>query len=448
VDASDVVDMLSIIAKKCTYTFKVDMKTQDLMHELRWRGLISQLSNESGLEDYLASGSQTLYCGFDPTADSLHIGSLVPLLALKRFQLHGHKPILLLGGATGLIGDPSGRDDERNLNTEGVVGSWVESLHSQVDRFLDFDGANPAAICNNLDWTEKLDVVSFLRDIGKHFSVNGMIQRESVKARLEREGQGISYTEFSYMLLQAMDFLELARRDGCLIQIGGSDQWGNIVSGIDLIRRHLGKEAFALTMPLVTKSDGAKFGKSASGAIWLDAKKTSPYSFYQFWLNTADADVEAFLKLFTFLDEDEVATLAGTTQEHPELREGQRRLAKEVTLLVHGEAALTSAERISACLFAGEVAGLQQEDLEQLQQDGLASNICAPGSGLLTVMVDASLAKSTGEARKLIQGNGVKVNGQPATDPRMELSFDDALFGRFYLIRKGKKQYGLVVREA
>ena len=250
------------------------------------------------------------------------------------------------------------------------------------------------------------------------------------------------------MLLQAMDFLELARRDGCLIQIGGSDQWGNIVSGIDLIRRHLGKEAFALTMPLVTKSDGTKFGKSASGAIWLDAKKTSPYSFYQFWLNTADADVEAFLKLFTFLDEDEVATLAGTTQEHPELREGQRRLAKEVTLLVHGEAALTSAERISACLFAGEVAGLQQEDLEQLQQDGLASNICAPGSGLLTVMVDASLAKSTGEARKLIQGNGVKVNGQPATDPRMELSFDDALFGRFYLIRKGKKQYGLVVREA
>ena len=424
------------------------MKTHGLMHELRWRGLISQLSNANGLEEYLQGGSRALYCGFDPTADSLHIGSLVPLLALKRFQLQGHKPILLLGGATGLIGDPSGRDDERNLNTKDVVGSWVESLRAQVGRFLDFDGNNPAVICNNLDWTEKLDVVSFLRDIGKHFSVNGMIQRESVKTRLDREGQGISYTEFSYMLLQAMDFLELARREDCLIQIGGSDQWGNIVSGIDLVRRHLGKEAFALTMPLVTKSDGTKFGKSASGAIWLDAQKTSPYSFYQFWLNTADADVEPFLKLFTFLTEEEVAALARETQDHPELREGQRRLAREVTQLVHGEEALKSVERISECLFAGEVAGLQEADLAQLQQDGLSSSICEPGTGLLTAMVGANLVKSTGEARKLIQGNGVKMNGQPVTDPRMEISFDDALFGRFYLIRRGKKQYGLLVRGA
>tara|TARA_B110000483_G_scaffold80607_1_gene100304 strand:- start:220 stop:1494 length:1275 start_codon:yes stop_codon:yes gene_type:complete len=424
------------------------MKTHGLMHELRWRGLISQLSNANGLEEYLQGGSRALYCGFDPTADSLHIGSLVPLLALKRFQLQGHKPILLLGGATGLIGDPSGRDDERNLNTKDVVGSWVESLRAQVGRFLDFGGNNPAVICNNLDWTEKLDVVSFLRDIGKHFSVNGMIQRESVKARLDREGQGISYTEFSYMLLQAMDFLELARREDCLIQIGGSDQWGNIVSGIDLVRRHLGKEAFALTMPLVTKSDGTKFGKSASGAIWLDAQKTSPYSFYQFWLNTADADVEPFLKLFTFLTEEEVAALARETQDHPELREGQRRLAREVTQLVHGEEALKSVERISECLFAGEVAGLQEADLAQLQQDGLSSSICEPGTGLLTAMVGANLVKSTGEARKLIQGNGVKMNGQPVTDPRMEISFDDALFGRFYLIRRGKKQYGLLVRGA
>jgi len=424
------------------------MKTHGLMHELRWRGLISQLSNANGLEEYLQGGSRALYCGFDPTADSLHIGSLVPLLALKRFQLQGHKPILLLGGATGLIGDPSGRDDERNLNTKDVVGSWVESLRAQVGRFLDFDGNNPAVICNNLDWTEKLDVVSFLRDIGKHFSVNGMIQRESVKTRLDREGQGISYTEFSYMLLQAMDFLELARREDCLIQIGGSDQWGNIVSGIDLVRRHLGKEAFALTMPLVTKSDGTKFGKSASGAIWLDAQKTSPYSFYQFWLNTADADVEPFLKLFTFLPEEEVAALARETLDHPELRGGQRRLAREVTQLVHGEEALKSVERISECLFAGEVAGLQEVDLAQLQQDGLSSCICEPGTGLLTAMVGANLVKSTGEARKLIQGYGVKMNGQPVTDPRMEISFDDALFGRFYLIRKGKKQYGLLVRGA
>jgi tyrosyl-tRNA synthetase len=245
-----------------------------------------------------------------------------------------------------------------------------------------------------------------------------------------------------------MDFLELARREDCLIQIGGSDQWGNIVSGIDLVRRHLGKEAFALTMPLVTKSDGTKFGKSASGAIWLDAQKTSPYSFYQFWLNTADADVEPFLKLFTFLTEEEVAALARETLDHPELREGQRRLAREVTQLVHGEDALKSAERISECLFAGEVAGLQEADLAQLQQDGLSSSICEPGTGLLTAMVGANLVKSTGEARKLIQGNGVKMNGQPVTDPRMEISFDDALFGRFYLIRRGKKQYGLLVRGA
>ena len=422
------------------------MKTQGLMHELRWRGLVAQLSNAAGLEEYLQGGSRSLYCGFDPTADSLHIGSLVPLLALKRFQLQGHKPILLLGGATGLIGDPSGRDDERNLNTKDVVGSWVESLQTQVGRFLDFDGENPAVICNNLDWTEKLDVVSFLRNIGKHFSVNGMIQRESVKTRLDREGQGISYTEFSYMLLQAMDFLELARREDCLIQIGGSDQWGNIVSGIDLVRRHVGKEAFALTMPLVTKSDGTKFGKSASGAVWLDAKKTSPYSFYQFWLNTADADVEPFLKLFTFLGEDEVADLAGATIAHPELRGGQRKLAREVTQLVHGEDALESAERISECLFAGEVAGLQEADLAQLQQDGLQSCTGESGIGLLTAMVEASLAKSTGEARKLIQGNGVKINGQSVTDPKMTLSFDDALFGQFYLIRRGKKQYGMLVR--
>ena len=421
------------------------MKTHGLMHELRWRGLIFQLSNPTGLEEYLEGGSRALYCGFDPTADSLHIGSLVPLLALKRFQLQGHKPILLLGGATGLIGDPSGRDDERNLNTKDVVGSWVESLRAQVGRFLDFDGENSAVICNNLDWTEKLDVVSFLRDVGKYFSVNGMIQRESVKARLDREGQGISYTEFSYMLLQAMDFLELARRQDCLIQIGGSDQWGNIVSGIDLVRRHVGKEAFALTMPLVTKSDGAKFGKSASGTIWLDPQKTSPYSFYQFWLNTADADVESFLKLFTFLTEDEVAALVCETLDHPELRTGQRKLAQEVTLLVHGVKALKSAERISECLFAGEVTGLQEVDLDQLRQDGLPSRVCEPGVGLLTAMVEAGLVKSTGEARKLIQGNGVKINGEPVTDPRMEISFDEALFGRFHLIRRGKKQYCLLV---
>ena len=287
---------------------------ENLIREFVWRGLVSQISNEDKLATHL-SEARSVYCGFDPTADSLHIGSLVPLLALRRFQLAGHRPILLLGGATGLIGDPSGRDDERNLNQQDTVGLWVEKLRAQVGRFLDFDGANAATVCNNLDWTRQLDVISFLRDIGKHFSVNAMVQRDSVKARLEREDQGISYTEFSYMLLQAMDFLELAKREDCLLQIGGSDQWGNIVSGIDLIRRHTGQEAFALTMPLVTKSDGSKFGKTASGAVWLDPNKTSPYSFYQFWLNSADADIEKFLKLFTFMDEPEIADLVARSQQ-------------------------------------------------------------------------------------------------------------------------------------
>ena len=257
------------------------MSAQAFIDELRWRGLLTQVSDEAGLLEHLDGGRRTLYCGFDPTADSLHIGSLVPLLALRRFQLQGHRPLLLLGGATGLIGDPSGRDDERSLNREDTVGAWVDALRDQVSSFLDFETADGSAakIVNNLDWTSDLSVIDFLRDIGKHFSVNAMIQRESVKARLERAEQGISYTEFSYMLLQAMDFLRLAQNEGCSVQIGGSDQWGNIVSGIDLIRRHMGETAYAFTMPLVTKADGTKFGKSATGAIWLDPQKTSPYTF-------------------------------------------------------------------------------------------------------------------------------------------------------------------------
>ncbi len=326
---------------------------EHLIEEFGWRGLVAQVSNEDKLLDHLAQ-PRSVYCGFDPTADSLHIGSLVPLLALKRFQLAGHQPILLLGGATGLIGDPSGRDDERSLNQSSTVAEWVESLRAQVSRFLDFEGPAGAIVCNNLDWTQGLDVIAFLRDVGKHFSVNAMVQRESVKARLEREDQGISYTEFSYMLLQAMDFLELARREECLVQIGGSDQWGNIVSGIDLIRRHTGQEAYALTMPLVTKSDGSKFGKTAAGAVWLDPSKTSPYSFYQFWLNSADADVEKFLKLFTFMNRQDISDLVASSAQAPEQRIAQRELARQVTRLVHGDDAVDSAERISDCLFGGE----------------------------------------------------------------------------------------------
>jgi tyrosyl-tRNA synthetase len=426
---------------------RVENMSGELIAELQWRGLVAQVSDLDGLSEHLDSGSRTLYCGFDPTADSLHIGSLVPLLALRRFQQFGHKPILLLGGATGLIGDPSFRDDERNLNDEDTVAGWVEALQRQVAPFLDFEGDNSALIVNNLDWTKSLDVISFLRDIGKHFSVNAMIARESVRSRLDRDDQGISYTEFSYMLLQGMDYLELAKRYNCTLQIGGSDQWGNIVSGLDLVRRHLGGDvdAYALTLPLVTKSDGTKFGKTAGGAIWLDPAKTSPYTFYQFWLNAADADVENFLRLFTFLTQEEVRALVSESQERPELRNAQRRLAQEVTDLVHGADAVTSAQRISEALFGGAVETLQENDLQQLQQDGLASTIIEEGTGVLTAMVQAGLVKSTGEARKLVAGGGVKINGGAVTDPRETLKFADALYQKYFLLRRGKKVYHLLV---
>ncbi|MEM9621297.1 MAG: tyrosine--tRNA ligase [Pseudomonadota bacterium] len=420
----------------------------DLIAELSWRGLMVQSSHPENLAAHLNSGPRTLYCGFDPTADSLHIGSLVPLLTLRRFQQFGHRPILLLGGATGLIGDPSFKDDERSLNSAEVVAGWVESLRKQVLPFLHFEGSNAAIICNNLDWTAKMDVVSFLRDIGKHFSVNAMIQRDSVRNRLERADQGISYTEFSYMLLQGMDYLELARQHDCTLQIGGQDQWGNIVSGVDLVRRHLSREVYAVTLPLVTKADGTKFGKTAGGTIWLDAAKTSPYTFYQFWLNSADADTDNYLKLFTFLGQEEVAELAQATAERPEQRLAQKRLAELVTELVHGADAVASAQRISACLFGGDVRGLQAEDLEQLQQDGLESTTVAGDEGLLSAMVQAGVAKSTGEARKLVQGGGVRLDGKVVEDAGCTLDFADALFGRFHILRRGKKVYHLLIKAA
>ena len=424
------------------------MSAKAFIDEMRWRGLLTQVSDEKGMVEYLDAGSQSLYCGFDPTADSLHVGSLVPLLALRRFQLQGHRPLLLLGGATGLIGDPSGRDDERSLNQGDTVSAWVESLQAQVSSFLDLEkGSNAAKIVNNLDWSSDLNVIDFLRDIGKHFSVNSMIQRDSVKTRLERAEQGISYTEFSYMLLQAMDFLRLAESENCLLQIGGSDQWGNIVSGVDLIRRHTGKSAYAFTLPLVTKADGTKFGKSADGAVWLNAEKTSPYSFYQFWLNAADADVPRFLRLFTFLDRDEIEALEILMRDHPERREAHRKLAQELTGLVHGKTAVTAAELISVSLFSGDTQALLEGDLHQLQHDGLSSSVCAVGTGLLTALVDAGLTKSIGEGRKLVQSNGIKLNGRPVSDSSRALAFEDALFRRFYVVRKGKKNYHLLARE-
>ena len=418
-----------------------------LVDELEQRGLLAQVSDRNGLSDHLRSGSRVVYAGFDPTADSLHIGNLVPLLTLRRFQLCGHRPILLLGGATGLIGDPSGRKDERSRNAGDVVEGWVERIRSQVQGFVDFEGNNGAVIANNLDWTAGRDLISFLRDIGKHFSVNQMIQRDSVRDRLERDGEGISYTEFSYMLLQAMDYAELAERYDCTVQVGGSDQWGNIVSGMDLVRRRLGKAAFAMTLPLVTKADGTKFGKTAEGSVWLAPDRTSPYAFYQFWLNTSDADAVPYLKIFTFLGLEEIQSLADSLAEHPEQRDAQRRLAAEVTPLVHGKQALASAQRITQCLFAGDIEGLTQDDLDQLRQDGMdATTLEAASVGLLDALAEAGLAQSRGAARKLVQGNGLRVNGVLEGDIERQLDWQDALFGRFYLLRRGKKSWHLLVR--
>ena len=418
-----------------------------LIDELKQRGLFAQASDEDGLVQHLGSGSRTLYCGFDPTAESLQIGNLVPLLTLRRFQAVGHRPILLLGGATGLIGDPSGRGDERNLNDSGLVEVWVERIRAQVEPFLDFSGKAAAVIVNNLDWTKGLDVIRFLRDVGKHFSVNAMIQRESVKSRLDRKGEGISYTEFSYMLLQANDFLELAKRHGCSVQIGGSDQWGNIVSGMDLVRRQLGSEAFALTVPLIAKADGTKFGKTAAGAIWLDPAKTSPYAFYQFWLNSSDDDVIKFLKVFTFIGLDEIAELEATVASEPQSRAGQLRLAEHVTNLVHGAEALGSAKRISECLFGGGLDTLTQGDLEQLRLDGMdCTQLAEVSVGLLYAAAESGLVPSRGAARKLVQSKGLSVNGVVQEDSERNLDWSDALFGRFYLLRRGKKNWHLLVR--
>ena len=348
--------------------------TAALIADLKARGLLNQATADEELNEHLNSGGRSLYCGFDPTADSLHIGSLVPLLALKRFQLAGHKPIALVGGATGLIGDPSFKAQERKLNGPEVVAGWVDKIKAQVSRFIDFEGDNAAEVVNNLDWVGDMSVLDFLRDVGKHFSVNSMIQKESVKQRIEREGSGISFTEFTYMLLQSYDFAELAQREDCSLQIGGSDQWGNIVGGVELARRMYGKQVFGLTLPLVTKADGTKFGKTESGTIWLDPAKTSPYAFYQFWMNTADADVYKFLRYFTFLPVEKIEEIEATDAEIQGRKTAQPILADEVTRLVHGEDALASAKRITEALFSGDVTQLSETELEQIKLDGLPSS--------------------------------------------------------------------------
>lgn len=424
-----------------------------LVDELKAHGLVAQTSNEAELKAHL-SAPRSLYCGFDPTADSLHVGNLVPLLALRRFQLAGHRPILLVGGATGMIGDPGGRSSERELKPRDEVKRFVSKIRDQASRFLDFDcGERSALVVDNADWIEPIDVISFLRDIGKHFSVNAMIQKETVRRRLEDESMGISYTEFSYMILQAYDYAVLNEQYQCTLQIGGSDQWGNITSGIDLIRRRGGEGAHALTYPLITKSDGTKFGKSASGAIWLDPEKTSPYAFYQFWLNVADADVIRFLRTFTFMESADIETLGRALKEAPEKREAQRVLAERVTELVHGDAAFESAKRISRALFANDIDALTQDDFAQLAQDGLpATHLGSDDVALIDALVDSGLAVTPkgevtkGQARKLIASNAIAINGLKTTDDETVLGSEGALHERYYLVKKGKKQHHLFVK--
>ena len=421
--------------------------TNELLQDLKARGLIAQCTADEELAEHLSTDCRTLYCGFDPTADSLHIGSLVPLLVLKRFQQAGHKPLALVGGATGLIGDPSFKAAERQLNTSDVVGDWVNKIRAQVSAFVEFtEEKNGAEVVNNLDWIGEINVIEFMRDIGKHFSVNSMIQKESVKQRIDREGSGISFTEFSYMLLQSYDFAALNKAKECTLQIGGSDQWGNITGGIDLTRRMNRNKVFGLTLPLVTKSDGTKFGKTESGTIWLDPSKTSPYAFYQFWLGTADADVYDFLRFFTFLSVDEIAAIEESDKSVQGRPAGQGILAKEVTRLVHGEEGLASSERITDALFSGDLASLTETDLAQLAQDGLpTTELDTSEQTIVEVLTQSELAKSNKMAREFIGNGAVSVNGEKVADSEVVLKKEDALFGKYSVIKRGKKLFNLYV---
>jgi tyrosyl-tRNA synthetase len=414
-----------------------------ILEDLEYRGLLFQITDRDELEKLLADKSVSLYVGFDPTADSLHIGSLIPILTLRRFQLAGHKPIALVGGATGLIGDPSGRKSERTLNAPEVVHGWTEKIKQQLSAFIDFEAeANPGVVVNNLDWSRPMTVIEFLRDIGKNFSINTMLSRESVSARLE---SGISFTEFSYMLLQSNDFLELFRRHECVLQLGGSDQWGNIVGGIDLIRRVLGEQAYGLTVPLVTKSDGTKFGKTESGAVWLDPEKTSPYQFYQFWLNTGDDDVVRFLKYFTFLSREQIEELAHEVETNPGARKAQRVLAQEVTSLVHGEAETNRAIHLSNVLFSGDIEGLSVSELEDVFQ-GVPSTVVQSDHprDVVSLLIAAGACPSKRQAREDITSGAISVNGRKVTDVERTFGLEDMIGGQYLVIRRGKKKYFLL----
>ncbi|MEF3311562.1 tyrosine--tRNA ligase [Paenibacillus sp. GYB004] len=423
------------------------MTDQQLLEDLEYRGLVYQVTDREGLKKKLESERVVLYCGFDPTADSLHIGSLLPILCLRRFQLAGHISMALVGGGTGLIGDPSGRSSERSLNTADTVAQWTESLKRQLSQFLDFDlPDNAARLVSNYDWLSTLDTISFLRDVGKNFTVNYMLAKDSVDSRL---ANGISFTEFSYMILQAYDFHKLHQDLGCSLQLGGSDQWGNITAGLDLIGKMGGGEAYGMTMPLVTKSDGKKFGKSESGAIWLDRNKTSAYQFYQFWINTDDNDVIKFLKYFTFLTREQIAALETELGERPEQRAAQRELAREVTRIVHGDEAVESAENITQALFSGDFARLSETELVEALQDMPTTVLSGQQeTGLIDLLVEAKAAPSRRQAKQDIESGAVYVNGERMSGIDSMIGEQHRLHSKYVVLRRGKKNYYLIKFEA
>ncbi len=422
----------------------------NIFEELEWRGLVADCTDVTELNKRLATGPITLYCGFDPTADSLHVGNLVPLLALRRFQLAGHCPIAVAGGATGSIGDPSGKSQERQLLTQEILDHNIATVKEQLRRLLDFEAAaNPARLVDNASWTAPVSFLGFLRDIGKHFSVNQMVAKESVRARMEDREVGISYTEFSYMLLQAFDFYHLRKELHCELQIGGSDQWGNITAGTDLIRKKLGTHAFGITLPLITNADGSKFGKTVAGAVWLEPRRTSVYRFYQFWINTDDRDVLRYLKYFTFLTRDEIAALAEQHAANPGARVAHKALAKSVTDLIHGAAATTEAQRASEVLFGGSLEAISEATFAEIAGEIPSKEIPrarladAPLS-LIELLVEAGLCPSKGQARKDLEGGGIYVNNVRESSLQRAVSAADLLFGKNLLLRKGKKNYTLV----
>ena len=418
--------------------------TNALLEDLKWRGLIYQQTDEEGLEKLLSGEKISLYVGVDPTADSMHIGHIVPLLTLRRFQQAGHKPVLLVGGATGMIGDPSGRSTERQLLTKEQIEKNVNGLKKQMERIFEFgDSENSAILVNNYEWISQMNVIDFLRDYGKLINVNYMLAKDTIASRLE---SGISFTEFSYTLLQGIDFNYLYDHYNVRLQVGGSDQWGNITTGLEIIRKTHNEEAkaYGITMPLVTKADGTKFGKTASGAVWLDPEKTSPYEFYQFWINTADADVVKYLKIFTFLSKEEIEALAVSVEEEPHLRKAQKVLAEEMTKLIHGEEALETAKRITDALFSGNLKSLSASEMRDAFKDVPTAEIAKVDKNIVDLLVEANISPSKRQAREDVANGAISINGDKVTDVNYIVGSKDRLDDEFTIIRRGKKKYHMV----